>query len=185
MEKKLEWLDIENVNKEIKTIDVKGKQYAEVNKRVIAFRKLMPSGVIATNIVSREKNDEGYDKIIMNCEVFDDNGKLLAKAHSYEIENMGYINKTSYIENCETSVVGRALGLCGIGIDNAIASFEEVDIAIQKQDLLKTPASEMQLDMIQDIVSDLPALLKYYKISKLEDLTTLQAETIIKKKGNK
>ena len=44
------------------------------------------------------------------------------------------INKTSYIENCETSAVGRALGMCGIGIDTSIASYDEVATAIAQQE---------------------------------------------------
>ena len=36
------------------------------------------------------------------------------------------INKTSYVENCETSAVGRALAMLGIGIDTSIASANEV-----------------------------------------------------------
>ena len=33
--------------------------------------------------------------------------------------------KLSYLENCETSAVGRALGMLGYGIDGAICSAEE------------------------------------------------------------
>jgi ssDNA-binding Zn-finger/Zn-ribbon topoisomerase 1 len=45
------------------------------------------------------------------------------------------INKTSFVENCETSAWGRALGNLGIGIDDSIASAEEVDMAIKKQEV--------------------------------------------------
>jgi len=44
-----------------------------------------------------------------------------------------YINKTSHIENCETSAVGRALGFLGIGIDTSIASADEVINAVNNQ----------------------------------------------------
>jgi hypothetical protein len=46
---------------------------------------------------------------------------------------MSLVNKTSYIENCETSAWGRALGNLGIGIDASIASAEEVITAIAQQ----------------------------------------------------
>ena len=63
------------------------------------------------------------------------------KAHLYkgrngyaqEKESSSFINKTSFIENCETSAVGRALGMCGFGIDTSIASYEEVQNAINNQ----------------------------------------------------
>ena len=50
-----------------------------------------------------------------------------------EKETSSYINKTSYIENCETSAVGRALGFIGLGSENSIASLEEVANAINNQ----------------------------------------------------
>ncbi len=52
MKEKLTWEEIEKVNSEITTVDIKGKPYAEVNKRIIAFRKLMPNGLILPNIIS-------------------------------------------------------------------------------------------------------------------------------------
>lgn len=169
MKEKLTWEEIEKVNSEITTVDIKGKPYAEVNKRIIAFRKLMPNGLILPNIIS---DDDG--RVLMSCEIFDENGKLLAKAHSYENENVGFINKTSYIENCETSVIGRALGICGFGIDNSVASAEEVDVAIQKQDLMKQPISKERLDTINDLIietnTDYKKFCEYHKISGLEDI---------------
>lgn len=169
MKEKLTWEEIEKVNSEITTVDIKGKPYAEVNKRIIAFRKLMPNGLILPNIIS---DDDG--RVLMSCEIFDENGKLLAKAHSYENENVGFINKTSYIENCETSVIGRALGLCGFGIDNSVASAEEVDVAIQKQDMMKQPISKERLDTINDLIietnTDYKKFCEYHKISGLEDI---------------
>ena len=42
------------------------------------------------------------------------------------------INKTSFVENCETSTIGRALAMLGIGIDTSIAA-NEVEEAIAKQ----------------------------------------------------
>ena len=43
------------------------------------------------------------------------------------------VNKTSYIENCETSAWGRALGNLGIGINESIASAEEVVSAVNEE----------------------------------------------------
>ena len=45
------------------------------------------------------------------------------------------INKTSYVENCETSAFGRALAALGIGIETSIASANEVSMAIAQQGL--------------------------------------------------
>lgn len=177
MKEKLTWEEIETINKTMTGLDIKGKNYNTVNERIIAFRKLMPNGLILPNIIS---DDDG--RVLMSCEIYDENNRLLAKAHSYENENVGFINKTSYIENCETSVIGRALGLCGFGIDNSVASAEEVDVAIQKQDLLKQPISQERLDTINDLIietnTDFKKFCAFHKISSLKDINVGNAQAI-------
>ena len=121
--------DIEQASAGIRTMDIKGKDYAIVNERVKAFRKVYPNGSITTEVVSMTDG-----MIVMRATACDGEGKVLATGTAYEMEASSYINKTSYIENCETSAVGRALGFCGFGIDTAICSAEEVDTAIKKQE---------------------------------------------------
>lgn len=110
-------------------VDIKGKKYSLVNDRVKAFRQLIPEGAITTEILSMEAG-----VVVIKATIMDETGKVLAVGHSYEKESNGMINKTSYIENCETSAIGRALGFLGIGIDQSIASAEEVATAIANQD---------------------------------------------------
>ena len=119
--------DLKRVNETIKTTDIKGKDYAEVNQRIKAFRMLYPSGTIETELI---QNENGV--CIFRANIYDED-KLLATGTAYEKENSTFINKTSYIENCETSAVGRALGMAGFGIDTSIASAEEVQNAINNQ----------------------------------------------------
>ena len=126
------WNDIVKANESIKTTDIKGKDYAEVNQRIKAFRMIHPDGSISTHLIS---NENGI--CIMRAIVSDADGKVLGTGTAYEKESSSYINKTSYIENCETSAVGRALGMCGFGIDTSVASYEEVDNAIQQQESMQ------------------------------------------------
>ena len=128
----MEYKDLKEINNKLKTIDVKGKNYVEVNERIKAFREICTNGSIETNI---EHLENGI--VVMSCTVKDENGKILSKAHAYEKENSTFINKTSFIENCCTSATGRALGYLGIGIDTSVASAEEVQNAIIQQDLEK------------------------------------------------
>ena len=128
--------DIKRVNETIITTDIKGKQYAEVNQRIKAFRMLYPEGTIQTYIVSLE---DGV--CVMRAEV--KNGEIvLGTGTAYEKENSTFINRTSFIENAETSCVGRALAMCGIGIDTSIASKEEVENAIEQQEQDKKEQDE-------------------------------------------
>ena len=111
-----------------KGVDVKGNTYIEVNQRIKAFRSICPGGSITTEMLS---NENGV--CVFRATVCDENMQILGTGTAYEKETSSFINKTSYIENCETSAVGRALGMCGFGIDTSIASAEEVQNAIKNQ----------------------------------------------------
>ena len=119
---------IKSVNERVKKIEVKGKNYTCVAARISAFRELCPVGTISTEILSLA---DGV--VTMKTTITDENGKILATGMAQEKETSSYINKTSYIENCETSAVGRALGMLGIGSDEQMASAEEVANAINNQ----------------------------------------------------
>lgn len=128
---------LQKANQNIRTTDVKGKDYAEVNQRIKAFRSICPNGKIENEILSIESG-----VCIIKSTVSDENGNILGVGHAYEKEGSSYINKTSFIENCETSAVGRALGMCGIGIDTSIASADEVANAIKQQGDKKAASSQ-------------------------------------------
>lgn len=133
------YLDLAIANETIKTTDIKGKEYAEVNQRIKAFRMVYPQGCISTNMLS---NDNGV--CVFKAMVLDENGNLLGTGTAYEKEDSSFINKTSYIENCETSAVGRALGMAGFGIDVSVASAEEVANAIENQKVTEKDAKEYE-----------------------------------------
>lgn len=126
---------IKEVNSDMTGIDFKGKNYVMVNSRVTAFRKLFPEGFINTNIISLENGT-----VVMQAEVgyYDEgNKKILGTGLAYERESTSYINKTSFIENCETSAVGRALGFLALGNGDSICSAEELVNAIKTQEQIK------------------------------------------------
>lgn len=119
--------DIKKANETINTTNIKGKEYAEVNQRIKAFRMVYPTGTIQTEMLNNENGVCIFKATVGNENV------ILGTGTAYEKENSSFINKTSYIENCETSAVGRALGMAGFGIDTSVASFEEVANAIEQQ----------------------------------------------------
>lgn len=90
---------------------------------------IYPKGRIETEILSNENGICIFKAIIK-----DNEGNILGTGTAYEKENSSFINKTSYIENCETSAIGRALGMAGFGIDTSISSAEEVENKIQQQE---------------------------------------------------
>lgn len=160
----IKYTDIAKANESIKTTDIKGKEYAEVNQRIKAFRMVHPNGTITTDIVSIENG-----VVLMKASITDDDGRLIGTGYAYEKENGSFINKTSYIENCETSAVGRALGMCGFGIDTSVASAEEVQNAIKNQQP-QQPLNEVIVAKAKQLNIKLEAVAKYYT-KNVEDLT--------------
>lgn len=175
--------DIQRVNEGIKTTNIKGKEYAEVNQRIKAFRQLYPEGFIKTEILSNE-NGVVVMKAIVGWYTADGSEIVLATGTAYEKETSSYINKTSYIENCETSAVGRALGMIGFGIDTSVASAEEVENAINNQEQIKDAEKVEKLKNekireldIKAIKSRFPKkeqqdnILEHFGIKSLKDMT--------------
>lgn len=188
MENKITYDEIKKANDEIKTTDIKGKDYAEVNQRIKAFRMVYPTGFIMTEMTS---NENGVCVFEASVGIYDDEYQpvILGTGTAYEKENSTFINKTSYIENCETSAVGRALGMCGFGIDTSVASAEEVQNAIANQEEQK--ATPKQVEMLSKYYrrNNLIKLLEMNNVKKLEDLSLTKASELISaimnKGGNK
>jgi hypothetical protein len=128
----IKYEDIKKANESIQTMAIKGKDYAEVNQRIKAFRMLYPTGFIKSYLMS---NENGICIFRSEVGFYDEAGNsfILGVGTAYEKEGSSFINQTSYIENCETSAVGRALGMAGFGIDTSVASYEEVKTAIANQ----------------------------------------------------
>ncbi len=113
-----------------KTTNIRGKQYVEVNERIKFFRqeKKYELWGILTEFPLIDS-----EQCLCKCTITDAEGDVIAQGHAHEVRGSSNINKTSYVENCETSAVGRALAMLGIGIDTSIASANEVTEAIAKQ----------------------------------------------------
>ena len=141
--------DIVNANKTFNLTDISGKDYVKVNQRVKGFRKLMPEGTIETEILKWENGS-----IVIKATVKDGTGKILATGMDCEKEGSSYINKFSYVENCETSAVGRALGFLGLGIDTEMASADEMEIALEKERQDKEKNSSAKPEAPKDEISE-------------------------------
>lgn len=120
----------------MKSINIKGKNYVMVNERVLEFRRLYPNWSLESDIVAMDS-----DSVTIKAIVRDENGVVRATGLANEEKLASTINKTSFIENCETSAWGRALGCLGIGIQDSIASAEEVKMAIKKQEIDQIPVN--------------------------------------------
>lgn len=163
MENKITYKQIKEANDSTKTTDIKGKEYTEVNQRIKAYRMVYPNGSITTEIL---KLEDGV--VLMKATILNEDGVVIGTGLAQEKEDSTFINKTSYIENCETSAVGRALGMCGFGIDTSVASAEEVKTAMANQEPKQDTKKTTKKNEINEVV-----LMKAQKLNiKLEDVAT-------------
>ena len=152
----------------MKTIDIKGTPYVTVNSRLTYFRQNYENYRLVSEIVSNEG-----DVCIMKASIMDENGDVLATGHAFEREGSTFINKTSHIENCETSAWGRCLGNFGIGIEAAVASYEEVANAVIQQKAPKVKKEKQSDCATEQTISknDIEALL--LDCSTIEEVTEI------------
>tara|TARA_R100000656_G_scaffold16169_2_gene15402 strand:+ start:831 stop:1328 length:498 start_codon:yes stop_codon:yes gene_type:complete len=128
-------------------VNIHGKEYKTVAERL------------------SEVSSDTKGKYSLLTEVLGDvNGTVLIKAtlelergtfvgHAYEREDAGYINKTSHVENCETSAIGRALAAAGYA-GSEFASADEVANAITQQNEKKTGLSKQQIRDLIDAAGE-------------------------------
>ena len=179
--------ELQKANQAIATTNIKGKEYAEVNQRIKAFRMVYPDGKITTKLLSDENGVCVFKALVYTDRTED--VQPIGTGHAYEREDSSFINKTSYIENCETSAVGRALGMAGFGIDTSVCSAEELENALINQEG-KKPITKGQVKSIVAMAeskgSEIADICKYFKVDSLEELTAEEYARCIKmldKKG--
>lgn len=105
----------------MKTIKIHGNDYVTVNERIMFFREHYSKWSIETEIIYCDEK-----RCLVKAVVRDESGRIMATGTAQEIAGSNYINKSSHVENAETSAWGRALGCLGIGIEGGIASADEV-----------------------------------------------------------
>lgn len=190
---------IVKANDEVTMTNIKGKLYAQVWQRVKAFRKVHPLGCIKTEIVAQGDN---LEFVRMKAYVYDkEGGNLLGMSEHIEKKvntNKPHINNIDILGNCETSVVGRALGFAGFMGNGEIASAEDMNKVenmentgtsksnATQQDFSKIPATPEQITKIKAEIDEgrLSNILFAIGVAKLEDLNVKQASDIIGGKYN-
>ena len=108
-------------------VNIHGKQYKTVALRVSEFRIKHPNHSIVTDLVHRDDT-----LVVMKAAVLDESGRALGTGYSEEVRSSSTINRTSALENAETSAIGRALAAAGFA-GTEYASADEVANAIGQQ----------------------------------------------------
>lgn len=158
--------EIRKANTEMITTPIKGKNYAEVPQRINAFRKVYPNGSLTSEIISLESG-----VCVIKATATDEAGNILGTGHAYEIEGSSFINKGSYIENCETSAWGRCLSACGFIGGASIASAEELQNALEGQ----KPVTEEEISKLKALAESknvpIENILRAHNLRKITDMT--------------
>ena len=133
-------------------VNIHGKEYFTVAERVSAFREKHPELTIETEIVRWEGDD-----VVVKASI-SDNGKLLATGLAHEVRGSTNINRTSHVENCETSAIGRALAAFGMA-GTEYATADEVANAIAQQNEAKAGLSEKEVNEL--LIENTTTMLAY------------------------
>ena len=131
----------------MKTINIHGKQYVEVKERIKHFRDNFKEWSLTSELL--ELTDE---RCVIKATISNEQDRVIASGIAYETKGSSYINKTSFVENCETSAWGRALGNLGIGVDTSIASAEEIQYAKAQDKPKKLPKSKLDDGQLQAMI---------------------------------
>ena len=160
-------------------VNIHGKDYKTVAKRVDEFRKehKMELAIITSLISIDEKT------VVMKAEILNKDGFVIATGYAEEDRTASQINRTSALENCETSAIGRALANFGLA-GGEYASADEVANAIQQQAQFEKPANTTRLNFDQirediSIIDDEKSLTEYgEELKKKYPMTAKQANAI-------
>ena len=131
MNKKIEKSITSDKTLKDKAIDIKGRSYVLVSDRVIFFNDTYSNGAITTKLLTTPD----AERVTMIAKVTPDLGvpERFFTGHSQATWGDGMVNKTAALENCETSAVGRALAMMGIGVIDSIASADEINKATNQE----------------------------------------------------
>ena len=166
--------------KDTGVVNIHGKEYKTVAKRVDEFRKENGTSMaIITELVSIDEKS-----VVMKASILNENQIAIATGYAEEKRDASQINRTSALENCETSAIGRALANFGLG-GGEYASADEVANAIaqQNQPSQASKTTRINFDEIRetlDAIDDEQSLDDYGNKLKIKNpnMTAKQAEAI-------
>ena len=137
-------------SKKLPTIDIKGKEYVMVKDRVLFFNDTYTKGMIQPDMISGPTDTTRTFKAIVTPDI--STPSRYFTGHASERVGAGMINETSATENAETSAVGRALAMMGIGVTDSIASGDEVHKAINASKTLPRVTQQVSGGTVSEVI---------------------------------
>ena len=155
-------------------ISIHGKEYVLVNERLDEFLSENPKATVETLLTKQDAmtdtaTGDMCNQYVVQAKIIPnpiEEPEVYYTGYAEERDNNGFINKTSALENAETSALGRALAFAGYGSAQSIASGEEVLRATQvRKNIDPTTTSLDKLDRLKN---------KLYKENKIDDKMNLK-----------
>jgi len=113
------------------TVDIRGKDYKLIAARLKEFLDdFKREYVIHTEVLKADTTEALVKASVVHVPT----GTVCSTGHAHEIQGSTNVNKTSWVENCETSAIGRCIGMFDSKYTgDSIASADEVASAIEQQ----------------------------------------------------
>ena len=129
-------------------VNIHGKEYKTVAERLVELADHTEGKYsLKTKIIG-----DVTDSVLIKATLELERGTFVG--HAYEREDAGYINKTSHVENCETSAIGRALASAGYA-GSEFASADEVANEIKQQGEKKSELSKQQILKLLEVAGEI------------------------------
>jgi len=117
-----------------KVVNIKGKNYRMVQDRVKEFRS---SPIYKEHRIETQMLHFDGSYLILKASILNSDGKILSDGIAGEKVGSSQINTTSFVENCQTSAIGRALAFLDENLmGDSLPSADELSGAIKNQDIL-------------------------------------------------
>lgn len=136
-------------------IIIHGKKYKTVNYRVAEFRghPETKDWSIETELVHNNP-----ELVVMKATIKNEEGRVIGTGWAEEYRGSSNINKTSALENCETSAIGRALASIGLAGSEYATANEVSNAIIQQKQLEATEAHVKYMDTVRDCYDEITAI---------------------------
>ena len=125
--------------------------YETVAARIPKAMKALESYRMITHLMTPV---EDVKRVIFRAELYDGD-RLLATGWATEVEGDGYVNKTSHLENCESSAIGRALANYGYaGSDPARRPSREEMAKVQRTERQASTGGAAAVETVAKVFAD-------------------------------
>lgn len=184
---------LNNIQQELKAPKGQYNSFGKYNYRscediLEAVKPLLKANkcVLTISDVLQQEGDRYYIKAIATLQDIETEETQINIAYAREAEAKAGMDLSQITGTASSYARKYALNGLFLIDDTKDADTDEHAKQTGQQPKTEKKASEKQIKLVNDLVKDVPAMLRYYKISKVEDLTVQQASDLISKlKGAK